>query len=167
MQSLFIFFRFLLTALPVLYLGYNITRVVLPQMPLLRSLNFRQAPVEVWFQGFQAAVLCGLWLLFVWILTVLLHLNWRVLCRQHLPLGFWRHLALACAFLLGLPALWECVWLCHDFFTQQRIVVEKQHLITAICVPYVSLLTLVRWVSNYRLHNNANKTTTIPKNKNK
>ena len=160
MKSSFIFFRFLLTALPVLYLAYDITRIVCLQIPLLPSLNLRSTPVEVWFQGVQAAILCGIWLLLVWILAVLLHLNWCVLCHRHLSLGFWRHLALACAFLFGLPALWECIWLCHDFFTQQGIVIEKQHLITAICVPYVSLLTLVCWVRHYRLQHNATKNKT-------
>lgn len=149
MKFSFIFFRFLLVSLPVLWLAYDVTRIVLPQMPLLGGLSFRQSNVEIWLQGIQAAILFGLWLFLLWIFIVLLHLNWRVHCHRHLPFGFWRYLALACAIFLGLPALWECVWLCYDFLTKQNIVIEKQNLISALCVPYISLLTIVLYVKNH------------------
>lgn len=151
MNDLFLFLRFLIPTLPMGFVWYDIGRITATQLPALRALTERAVSAEMWLSGVQAAVIVGVFLLLSVVFLVLLHLHWRGVQGKVLKLGFVRYLCVFLAIALGLPALWECFWLVIDFFTHPKsVVIDTQHLITALCVPYISLLALYRLILNFR-----------------
>ena len=151
MNDFFLFLRFLIPTLPIYVLWYDTGRITATQLPALRALTERAVSAEMWLSGIQAAVIVGVFFLLSVVFLVLLHLHWRGVQGKALKLGFVRYLCIFLVIAFGLPALWECFWLIIDFFTHPKnTVIDTQHLITALCVPYISLLALYRLVNNFR-----------------
>ena len=151
MNDLFLFLRFLIPTLPIGFVWYDTGRMTVAQLPALKALFQHSLSAEAWLSGVQAAVIVGVFLLLSVVFLVLLHLHWRGVQGKVLKLGFVRYLCVFLAIALGLPALWECFWLVIDFFTHPKsVVIDTQHLITALCVPYISLLALYRLIVNFR-----------------
>lgn len=151
MNDFFLFLRFLIPTLPIGFVWYDTGRMTAAQLPDLKALFQRSVSAEAWLSGVQAAVIVGVFLLLSVVFLVLLHLHWRGVQGKALALGFVRYLCIFLAIAFGLPALWECFWLIIDFFTHPKnTVIDTQHLITALCVPYISLLALYRLVNNFR-----------------
>lgn len=151
MNDFFLFLRFLIPTLPIGFVWYDTGRMTAAQLPDLKALFQRSVSAEAWLSGVQAAVIVGVFLLLSVVFLVLLHLHWRGVQGKALKLGFVRYLCVFLAITFGLPALWECFWLIINFFTQPKnTAIDTQHLITALCVPYISLLALYRLVNNFR-----------------
>lgn len=151
MNDFFLFLRFFIPTLPIYVLWYDTGRITAAQLPALKALFQHSLPAEAWLSGVQAAIIVGIFFLLSVVFLVLLHLHWRGVQGKALKLGFVRYLCVFLAIALGLPALWECFWLIINFFTHSKnTVIDTQHLITALCVPYISLLALYRLVNNFR-----------------
>ena len=151
MNDFFLFLRFLIPTLPIGFVWYDTGRMTVAQLPALKALFQHSLSAEAWLSGVQAAVIVGVFLLLSVVFLVLLHLHWRGVQGKALKLGFVRYLCVFLAIAFGLPALWECFWLIIYFFTHPKnTVIDTQHLITALCVPYISLLALYRLVNNFR-----------------
>ena len=151
MRDFFLFLRFFIPALPIFVLWYDIFRIALAQLTDLQVFFARSVSAEAWLSGVQAAIVVSVFVLLSVVFLVLLHLHWRGVQGKALKLGFWRYLCVFLAIALGLPALWECFWLVIDCITHPKsVVIDTQHLITALCVPCVSLLALYRLIFNFR-----------------
>ena len=151
MNDFFLFIRFLIPVLPLGVVWYDIGRITATQFSALTALFQRSVSTEMWLSGVQAAVIVSVFLLLSVVFLVLLHLHWRGVQGKALALGFGRYLCIFLAIALGLPALWECFWLIIDFFIHPKsIIIDTQHLIIALCVPYISLLALYRLILNFR-----------------
>ena len=151
MNDFFLFVRFLIPTLPIFVLWYDLIRTAILQLPALQALYARSVSAEMWLSGVQAAVIVGVFLLLSVVFLVLLHLQWRGVQGKALKLGFVRYLCIFLAIAFGLPALWECFWLIINMLTHPKsVVIDTQHLITALCVPCVSLLAIYRLILNFR-----------------
>lgn len=151
MNDFFLFLHFLIPTLPIGFVWYDTGRITVAQLPALKALFQHSVSAEAWLSGVQAAVIVGVFLLLSVVFLVLLHLHWRGVQGKALKLGFVRYLCIFLAIAFGLPALWECFWLIIDFFTHPKsVVLDTQHIIIALCVPYISLLALYRLVNNFR-----------------
>ena len=151
MSDFFLFLRFLIPALPISVVWYDIGRITIAQLPALHTLTRRSASPEAWLSGVQATVIVSIFLLLSVVFLVLLHLHWRGVQGKALKLGFVRYLCIALAIALGLPAVWECGWLLWQILTQPKnVVIDSQYVLIAICVPYISLLAMYRLIVNFR-----------------
>lgn len=111
---------------------------------------------DIAFSGLQVLTNGGMILIIGFGLMVLLQLNRSVLQKQILPIGIFRTLGLLAVLAFSLPSLWEWFWAAINFAKGQYTIAfdNPRYLITAICLPLISCLCIVRLTGWYRLHKN-------------
>ena len=87
-------------------------------------------------------------------LIVLLQLNRTVLKRQILPIGIFRTLGLIAVLAFSVPSLWEWFNAALTLSAGGNILNtgNPRYLVSALCMPLIALLCLVRLFGWYKLH---------------
>ena len=87
-------------------------------------------------------------------LIVLLQLNRTVLKRQILPIGIFRTLGLIAVLAFSVPSLWEWFNAALALSAGGNVLNTNnpRYLISALCMPFIAFLCLVRLFGWYKLH---------------
>ncbi|WP_066080271.1 hypothetical protein [Bergeriella denitrificans] len=109
---------------------------------------------DIAFSGLQLAANGGMILIIGFGLLVLLKLNSSVLQGRILPIGIFRTLGLLAVLAFSIPSLWEWLWAVAALASGQQVfnVGNIRYFITALCLPLIALLCLLRLFGWYRLH---------------
>lgn len=108
---------------------------------------------EIAFSGLQVLANGGMIALIGFGLLVLLRLNAAVARQTAMPIGPASSLGLVAVLAFSLPSLWEWFWALAALIGGTPAVSfdNPRYLLTALCLPYIALLCLLRLTAWYHL----------------
>ncbi len=155
--------RRMLTSLPI---GIMLADMVYGfVLNIVQGLNLQQqaAPAsdgglavtpDIAFNSLQIVANGGMVIIIGFGLIVLLQLNRTVLKRQILPIGIFRTLGLIAVLAFSVPSLWEWFNAALSLSAGGNVLNTNnpRYLVSALCMPFIAFLCLVRLFGWYKLH---------------